>query len=431
MRKLIQLKLKILAKLILAKYEPEIVGVTGSVGKTSAKNAIYSVLKTKYNARKNIKNYNNEIGLPLTIIGVKSPGKNLFGWVGVFLRALYLIIVTDKKYPEVLVLEMGIDRPGDMKYLMSIAKARVGVITTIGQSHLEYFGTVENVRKEKGVIIDEMEEGGIAVFNADDPNLEDLIKKREEKSFTFGFDEKADFQARNARFNFVPEGNNEKIGTNFEIKFGDKITSIFLKGALGTPPIYSSLIAAAVGMAFDMSMDDISKSITENFELPKGRLKLLPGIKNTLIIDDTYNSSPQSSRVALDILRDVPVSEKASKFAVLGDMLELGSISEEEHKKIGKYAVSSGIGYLVTVGSRSRAIAHGAEEAGLNKDNIYNFSDSAAAGKFIQERIGKGDLILVKGSQGVRMEKVVLEIMADPTRAKELLVRQGSEWKNV
>ncbi|MDP2830494.1 MAG: Mur ligase family protein, partial [bacterium] len=125
MKKIIQFKLKILAKMILARYKPDVIGITGSVGKTSAKEAVYAVLASKFNARRNIKNYNNEIGLPLTVIGADSPGKSVFGWLAVFLKALKLILIRDANYPRILILEMGVDRPGDMDYLNSIVKCKI------------------------------------------------------------------------------------------------------------------------------------------------------------------------------------------------------------------------------------------------------------------------------------------------------------------
>lgn len=145
-KKIILFKLKYLAKKILAKYKPRIVGITGSVGKTSAKEAIFAVLSAKFRVRQSLKNYNNEFGLPLSIIGTESPGKNLFGWLKIFWQAYKLILVTDKKFPEILILEMGVDKPGDMDYLNSIAATDIGVVTGIGEAHLENFGSVEKIK---------------------------------------------------------------------------------------------------------------------------------------------------------------------------------------------------------------------------------------------------------------------------------------------
>ena len=133
--------------MILSKYQPEIIGITGSVGKTSTKEAIYAVLSKKYRVRRNIKNYNNEIGLPLTIIGEESGGKSLLKWTVIFINAWKLILKKDKNFPEILILEMGIDRPGDMSYLTDIVKCKVGVVTTIGTVHAEYFDSIDDIQK--------------------------------------------------------------------------------------------------------------------------------------------------------------------------------------------------------------------------------------------------------------------------------------------
>ncbi|MFH1822992.1 MAG: Mur ligase family protein, partial [Patescibacteria group bacterium] len=175
MKRLLQFKLKILAKLILAKYKPDIIGVTGSVGKTSTKEAIYTVLNTKFKVRKNIKNYNNEIGLPLTIIGIDSPGKSIFGWIVVFWRAFFLLIFKDKNYPKILILEMGVDRPGDMKYLISIAKPKIGVVSLIGPVHLEFFNSLDNIQKEKGIMIKNITKDGWAIINYDEEKTREMV----------------------------------------------------------------------------------------------------------------------------------------------------------------------------------------------------------------------------------------------------------------
>jgi UDP-N-acetylmuramyl pentapeptide synthase len=191
--------------------------------------------------------------------------------------------------------------------------------------------------------------------------------------------------------------------------------------------VYASLAAAAVGLKYGMNLVEISQAL-KAFKVPKGRLNIVKGIKNTIIIDDTYNSSPQSCTAALEIVSRIELPVGAKKFAILGDMLELGSLSEKSHLEIGRQVYKNKISKLIIVGERSRDIARGAEKAGMSKDNIFHFAFSDEAGRFIQEQINQSDLILVKGSQGMRMEKIVKEIMAEPLRAKELLVRQDNGW---
>jgi len=429
MRKLIQLKLKILSKLILKKYKPKIIGITGSVGKTSAKEAVYTVLKTKFNVRRNTKNYNNEIGLPLTIIGSDSPGKSIFGWLGVFFKAGGLILRRDKNYPKILVLEMGVDRPGDMKYLMGIAKGDIGIVTLISHSHEEFFEDVKEIQKEKGLLVENLKPGGWAILNFDDELTRELAGKSKVKVLSYGFKEGAMLRAQELVFSFEKTKEVDNLlGLSFKLTYNGSFIPVLLPQVIGYNSIYAALVAAAVGLTMEMNLVEISKAMRE-FDSPNGRMNLIDGIKHTLIIDDTYNSSPISVMSALDIVSKIPIAKGARRFAVLGDMLELGKYSEEGHREVGRYAAKSGANKLITVGERSRDIARSAEEAGMARDNIFEYTDVAEAGRFIQQRIEQGDLILVKGSQGMRLEKIVKEIMAEPLRAKELLVRQEEEWE--
>ncbi len=167
LKKLLQLHLAMVAKAILKKYQPDIIGVTGSVGKTTSKDAIYAVLSHKFPARRNVKNYNNEIGLPLTIIGAETGGNSLLGWLSVFAKAAGLLLARDKNYPRILVLEMGVDRVGDMKYLTALAPCKAGVVTSVAPVHLEYFKTLERIAREKSVIVTHLKKDGWAILNGD------------------------------------------------------------------------------------------------------------------------------------------------------------------------------------------------------------------------------------------------------------------------
>jgi UDP-N-acetylmuramoyl-tripeptide--D-alanyl-D-alanine ligase len=202
---------------------------------------------------------------------------------------------------------------------------------------------------------------------------------------------------------------------------------VILPEVIGMAAVYAALAAMAVGVAFEMNLVEMAGAL-KNFVSPKGRMKLIPGIKHTLIIDDTYNSSPQSSLAAIDFIKRIETSEPFRKIAVLGDMLELGSYSVEGHREVGAALAKAKFDLVVTVGELARDIGRGAKEAGLTEEQIFNFSHNNEAGRFIQDRLKEGDLLLIKGSQGARMEQVVKELMADPLKAGELLVRQGQEW---
>ncbi len=430
LKQVMQLKLKMLAKLILKKYQPQVIGITGSVGKTSAKDAIYSLLSQKFSARKNINNYNNEIGVPLTIIGFTSPGKSIFGWMSLFVRAGKLLVTQDENYPKILVLELAVDHPGDMDYLLDIIKPWIGVLTFIGPVHLENFNSLEDILEEKAKLIADLSSDECAILNFDNELVKQAAKKTKSEIISYGFNSDCQLRAKEVNFIFGDRIEGDKLtGISYKLSYKNTTIPIYLPGVLGSPAVYASLAAAAIGLKYGMNLVEISQAL-KNFKAPTGRLNIIKGVKNTTIIDDTYNSSPQSCAVALEIASKIELPTGARKYAVLGDMLELGSISEKSHLDIGKLVQKYKFDKLIVVGERSRDIARGAEKAGLGKDNIFHFNFSPEAGKFLQEQINESDLALVKGSQGIRMEKIVKEIMSEPLLASELLVRQDQAWLN-
>ncbi|MBU1146190.1 UDP-N-acetylmuramoyl-tripeptide--D-alanyl-D-alanine ligase [Patescibacteria group bacterium] len=425
MKKIVQKILYVLAHAVLKKYKPEVIGITGSMGKTSTKEAIFAVLSSKFRVRQNLKNYNNELGLPLSILGVESGQKSLVKWFGVFFHGLKLWFGRDPNYPQILVLEMGADHPGDIKYLTELAPCKIGVVTGIGPAHLEFFESVEKIIKEKRIVISHLKQDGFAVLNRDDEKVYEMREKTRAKVLTYGFNQEAEVRAQEE--GTIGEGMEIK-GMNFKLSYAGSVVPIFLPGVLGRQHIYAALAGAAIGIIHGMNLVEVAESL-KRYAAPKGRMNLIPGIKRTLIIDDTYNASPIPTEVALDVLRSIKLpAEDDKKFAVLGDMLELGSFSEEGHKQVGRAAAASRVDYLVTVGERARDISRAALEAGMAEDRVSNFSTPEEAGLFVQGKMKQGDVVLVKGSQGMRMEKVVKELMAEPLQACELLVRQDSSW---
>ena len=428
MKKILQLKLRFLSRLILRKYQPEIVAISGSVGKTSAKEAIYQVLSGHLSVRTSIKNYNNEIGVPLTIIGSESAGSSVSGWLRIFWRAWVLCLWRDSRYPKILILEMGIDRPGDMDYLTRLAPPTVGVITAISYSHLEYFGSLQNIKKEKQVLIERVSRKGLSILNYDNEAARSMAEVSPARVLSFGLMPGADIIAQDLHYHFQ-DASYDIAGLNFKLNYEGSIVPVEMPNILGESGIYAALAAAAVALHFGLNLMEIANALRD-FRLPAGRMQLLPGIKHTFLIDDSYNSSPEACLSALKVLGKIKIDSGASKYAVLGDMLEIGAYSEEGHALVGRTLFEQGIDYLVSVGERARDIDRGAKAAGMSADFIFHFDDSATAGLFVQERLHEGDVVLIKGSQGVRMEKVSRELMAEPDKATELLVRQGPAWQN-
>lgn len=429
MTKFLQKILKFLAEKIVSKYQPLVIGITGSVGKTSTKEAVAIVLSEKYILRKTSKSYNNEIGLPLTVIGADSPGSNILGWIKITFFALWQLVFLNKKYPEVLVLEMAADHPGDIAYLVKITSCDVGVLTAIAPTHLEYFKSLENIKKEKLTILTHLSRKGIGIYNADDPNLEDLPKIKA-KLFSYSLNNSnADLQAVDIKEKFSEIYGFKYIdGFLGKLKYQDAVVPFYLPGIISREHIYSALAAVAVGLSLDMNLVEITRAL-ENYKAPPGRLNLLTGIKRSFIIDDSYNSSPRAAKVALDVLVNFPSSESGRKIAVLGDMNELGDLAEEAHKELGKQVYSHKIDMLITFGKFAKFINSAAEELGMPKDKSFHFDSHEEIIKFLKDNLSPGDVVLVKGSQNkIRLENVVKGIMAHPESARELLVRQGPEW---
>ena len=440
-KRIIAATLRFEAKLILKKYRPRIIAVTGSVGKTSTKDAIFAVLADDKHVRKSDKSFNSEIGLPLTIIGVPNAWSNPLRWLQNIMDGLLLVLIrTD--YPKWLVLEVGADRPGDISSLASWLSVDVAVVTRLPEVpvHVEYFSSPEEVAAEKASIINALHPDGTLVVYADDARVDMLREKALAKGahvVTFGLSSTADVQGRD----FAPFSQEDTgpwpVGMRATIMMGEE-GSVSIAGVLGSPALLSAIAAAAVGKALGMRVDQITRSLGR-YEPPNGRMRLLPGLKGSLIIDDTYNSSPAAVEAALETLRSIKRSASGSaipadgitpvrRIAVLGDMLELGRHSVDEHRKVGAL-VAKCADMLVTVGFRARDIAIGALDAGMADGAILQYEEASKAGEELQAMLDDHDCVLVKGSQSIRTEKIVERLMLEPEKAEALLVRQEANWR--
>jgi UDP-N-acetylmuramoyl-tripeptide--D-alanyl-D-alanine ligase len=406
------------ARRILAKYHPKIIGITGSVGKTSTKEAIFGVVSQKFRTRKSEKNYNNEFGLPLTIIGASSSEKGIAGWLAAVGKALFLILFS-QKYPQVLVLEMGIDRPGDMDYLLSLTgEPDIAVVTTIGMSHYEFFSDPGEIETEKGKLIAAVKSEGTAILNADNEASLRQKSKTSAKVVTYGASSDADVALQN-------------LSENLEGKFYSHLVIKLASGefeaniaAIGGTHISAVLAAVAVGQALGIE-ESLLKVGLQNYRPAPGRLNIIAGIKHSVIIDDSYNAAPDSVKEALAVLARMPNSHK---IAVLGNMLELGAVSDSAHEAMGRETAKLGLDHLITVGDEAKLLADAAHSSGMAEDKILKFDTSDEARKTVQNLLKPESVILVKGSQAIRTEKIVKEIMAEPMRASELLCRQYGSW---
>ncbi len=416
MKIFIQFILKILAKLVLLRFKPTIIGITGSVGKTSTKEAIFAILSSKFRVRQSIKSYNTEIGVPLTILGLESAKREVFGWLRNLFKALGVIIF-GFNYPKILIIEMGASKPRDIKYLLGLIQPKIGVVTAIAPTHLEFFGQIEKIAREKERLVKALPKEGVAILNFDDERVLGMKENCRGEVLTFGFREGADMKASDLEFR-TDNGSVTIKGISFKANYKGSSVPVRLSGILGKQQVYSILPAIIVGLKFNMNLVEISESLSK-YKAPAGRMNIVSGIKHTLIIDDSYNSSPVSSLAALRVLEKL----KGRKIVVLGDMLELGAYTEEGHRRVGRKA-SQVADLIFTVGKRAKFMADEARKCGFDEERLFEFLQTEDAQKPLQAQIKKDDIILIKGSRLMHMEKIVQEIMAEPEKAGELLVQE-------
>lgn len=463
-RKIIATILEIESRLIIKKYKPFIVTVTGSVGKTSAKDAIYSVLAhgdvnagTEKAVRRSEKSFNSEFGVPLTVLGRGNAWSSLLGWIGIILAGLELIFFRSE-YPATLILEVGADHPGDIKRIARWLSPNIAVVTRIGEVpvHIEFFPSREALVEEKLSLAKVAT--GTLILPADEPDILAVQKgvngAQDKPTLTYGINTSADVSATDVEIIIERDilNNAMPVGISFKINHAGASVLVTLRGVIGMQHVHPILVAAAVGLARGMTLSAIVEACQANVP-PPGRMKLLPGLKGTVIIDDTYNASPDAVREALATIARL---HEGRKVVVLGDMMELGKFSPEEHRKVGSLAakilasqeaeqmaggvggtVSSGVAtvgdgmthsLLVTVGQRAKMIAEGAVSAGFPEAFIHSFNTSDEAADEIADMVMTGDIVLIKGSQSPRLERITKVLLDDPARAFELLVRQDAEW---
>jgi UDP-N-acetylmuramoyl-tripeptide--D-alanyl-D-alanine ligase len=422
-KKIIVSILTLESKILLKRHRPFIIAITGSVGKTSTKDAIYTVLRQNFSARKSQKSFNSDIGVPLTVLGLPNAWNNPFFWLKNIVDGFFIAFFS-REYPDYLVLETGVDRPGDMAKLTSWLKPNLVVLTRLPDIpvHVEFFSSPEAVIREKMKLVEALVPDGVVIFNADDQLIQREMSGVRHQAIGYGLYAKTHFNAVGDQIYYV---DNHPAGVKFVVEHLGLSEEVKVPDSVGLPLVYVYLAAIAVGVQCGVDLKTAAASLKQHESAP-GRMRVLKGIKGTTILDDTYNSSPIASEQALATLREIKFAKR--KIAVLGDMLELGKYSAEQHEKIGIEAAKT-VDALFTLGIRSRKTAEAALESGLTEKMIFQYEDPLKLGRELQVFMQAGDVILVKGSQGMRAEKVVEEVMLEPDQAKWLLVRQDNEWQ--
>jgi UDP-N-acetylmuramoyl-tripeptide--D-alanyl-D-alanine ligase len=417
--------LTFLAKCALNKYRPRIIAVTGSVGKTGAKDAIYSVVSTSFPSRKNPKSFNAEFGVPLTILNLPNAWASPIGWFVNIIKGLLLVLLPHE-YPKWLVLEIGADHPGDIKKITKWVNPSIGVVTGLGNEapvHVEFFPTIESLIREKSELLRGLDSVDSAIINRDDERAWGMRSVTVAHILSYGFDKEA--KVRADAYHVAYDDNDNPKGIGFRVDYSEKSIPVRLTGVLGKGHAYAALVAFAVGTRLGINLVTIAEALTKHTFAP-GRMRILPGLRETVLIDDSYNSSPAAVKLALDTLRDLEASGR--KIAVLADMAELGEYSVGEHKKVGTW-IPGVADVLVCVGPKAKDIGESASMECLDKSCVYYFDNSVKAGHFLANFVQAGDAVLLKGSQSMRMERATELLLADSSKAPDLLVRQEPEWK--
>ncbi|MEI6842911.1 MAG: UDP-N-acetylmuramoyl-tripeptide--D-alanyl-D-alanine ligase [bacterium] len=414
------------ARLVLRKYKPKIIAITGSVGKTTTKEALYLVLSRKFFVRKSEKSFTTELGVPLTILGCPIGTGSFVQWIqNIFFG--FKLLLFKHNYPSWLILEMDGDKPGDLRGVSSWLKIDILVITAIGEapSHIEFFQNISHFLDEKRYLASAVARDGFVVFNADDIHSSVLAKETEIKQISCGVGGGIDVSGSEFRILYSNEKSGQHpTGMLFEISSQGEKSSVTIFGSLGIHNEYACLMAYAVAQRFGISHFDIISSLNQFRSLP-GRMNIVAGIKNALVIDDSYNSSPASFAEAMNVFSRI--DSRKRKIVVLGDMLELGKFSADEHKKIAGL-IKDVAGIVYCVGIRAYITSNELLTLGYDSANIRCFDTATQAGKDLQNFVEEGDTVLVKGSQAMRLERVVEEIMRHPEDKTKLLVRQEPEW---
>ncbi|HEY0444292.1 MAG TPA: UDP-N-acetylmuramoyl-tripeptide--D-alanyl-D-alanine ligase [Candidatus Limnocylindrales bacterium] len=356
-----------------SRFDPLVVGVTGSIAKTSTKEAIAAVLSARLRVLKNEGNQNNEVGLPLTVLRMAPEH-------------------------EAAVLEMGMYAGGEIADLAAIARPRIGVVTAIQPVHLSRMGSLDAIEQAKGELLEALPQDGTAILNADDARVRGMGHRTSARSVTYGFAADADVAAEGVASAGVD-------GMRFVLRTAAGRRAIEVP-TLGRLAVHNALAGAAVGLAAGLSLDDIAAGLARGWAAPHRAQLVRAG--GATIVDDSYNASPASVLAALELVAGLP----GRKVAVLGEMLELGEGHESGHRSTGEEAARV-VELLIVVGRGAAAIAAGAREAGLAADRVIEVPDRDAARDALRPRVRDGDVILVKASRGVELDLLVDALRTD------------------
>lgn len=353
-----------LARSYRRRFDIPVIGITGSSGKTTTKDMVAAVLSTRYRVLATKGNLNSRLGVPLTLFNLSA-------------------------HCDVAVIEMGISERGGMRYLCEIAQPTIGMITNIGPAHIEFFGSVEGVAKAKGELLEYLDESSMTILNLDDLFLSKEIVKVKGRLLGIGIEQICQFRGEGLKLDQKGFGHFSLQGHYFHLSIPGKHN------------VYNALMAATAGWALNVPLQDAAKAL-ENFTLTELRSQVLEhnGIR---LINDTYNANPASMGAALETLSQIEVDGR--RIAVVGDMRELGAMTHDAHRALGREAGNRQIDALFALGDLAEVVVDGGREAGI--DQAWAYADRDALTSALQAYLKPGDLMLIKGSRGIAMERIV------------------------
>jgi UDP-N-acetylmuramoyl-tripeptide--D-alanyl-D-alanine ligase len=353
---------------------PTVVGITGSVGKTSTKEVAAAVLGRRFRTLKSKRSFNSEATLPTTLLRLTADH-------------------------EVAVLEMGMWAPGEIRFLAYLARPQVGIVTNVGPSHLERMGSIEAIANAKAELPESLPEDGWCILNADDPRVAAMADRTHARVFTYGQAADADLRADNLQ-SFGLDG------IVFDAHYAGATVPMRLP-LIGRHSVFTALAAASAGLVLGLSWHEIIAGLCDPEAQP--RVNIVAAAGGATLIDDSYNAAPLSCLAALELLAD----SRGRKLAVLGDMLELGAVEQESHRMVGRRAAEV-VERLVTVGPRARWIAEAAREAGMASTHVCVCESNSEAVEVLHPLLEPGVVLLVKGSRGMQMEQIVAAVRRRP-----------------
>ncbi len=423
-RRLIRPILELQARRLIARKHLKVVAVSGALGKTTTKTAIATVLGEKYRVLVHtgyFSNFNSEIGLPLAIFELKVPGLiiNPFAWVWCIIQ-MELQIHRDYPY-NLLVLELGTDKPGDIPHFMTYLKPDIGIVTAVAAEHMEFFADLDAVAAEELALVAGSKQAVVGYDDVAAKYRHHYVERAQEHHVYYGLGNKVNYGFE------IGETDPVKGTTGTLFKDGHaKIIGITF-GLYGRHSAKAAIAAYAVADLLGLTRQQTEKGIAK-IRPVNGRMNPLPGINGAVIIDDSYNSSPEAAFAALESLSAVTVARR--RIAVMGSMNELGTNSQRYHEEVG--AACTGVDLLVTVGElANKHLGPAAVKAGLDERNWKPADSPYAAGEFLKLMVGQGDVVLAKGSQnGVFTEETVKLLLADPADSAKL-VRQSPAWMRI